>query len=437
MYDASVNAQNRPTRIAWLGGAGTGGGVGGYGRDLLRGLLRLGQDVTLFTGDEPGGQHAMLDGDAAEGGVRLAVEHEPSWWSWDRWYSRHSISTFTSSFIARAGVHRRLVRKLVAAHRERPFDIVVQFSQYELLSMRRHQRKLPPIVLLPCVHAAGELRWHRAESAIARQSERAWSHALVRANLAYRARVQRRDARRVAAVLGMSNRFNELVRQDYGVSADRQAVIYQPAVDLDAGPGPLVRRREAGEPVRLVFVGRIAVRKGIERIVELSRRLAAMPGRPATIEVVGAASFWSDYTGELKKLDPSVGTYLGTMPHAKILELLSQADALLVPSRYEPGGIVVAEAAAQGCLPVVSDEVGSAEPLGPEVCEKFDADDMDAFHASVLRAMDRIERDGLALRQRVAAAARSSFDLKSQAETLLGVLRYVANRQLDGGGALP
>ena len=416
--------------VAWLGGAAAVGGVGGYGRDLLRGLLRLGQDVTLFTGEDAAGQHALLDADANAGGGRLAVEHEASWWAWDRWYSRHPMATFASSFVARAGVHRRLVRRLVAAHRERPFDVVVQFSQFELLSMGKRMGMLPPVVLLPCVHAAGELRWHRAESAIARQSERWWSHAAVRANLAYRARVQRRDARRVAAVLGMSERFSELIRQDYGVPADRQAVIYQPAVDLDAGPGPGVRQRAPGDPVRLVFVGRIAVRKGIERIVELSRRLAELPGRAATIEVVGGASFWSNYTGELSKLDPSVGTYLGPMPHPKILELLSQADVLLVPSRYEPGGIVVAEAAAQGCLPVVSDEVGSAEPLGDDACERFaDAGGMDAFEAAVRRAIDRVERDGPALRLRVAAAARGEFGLEAQAGRLLGALQTVVDRR--------
>ena len=416
-------------RIAWVGGASSGGGVGGYGRDLLRGLLRLGQDVTLFTGEEPAGQHVLLDADAAAGGGTLAIEHQSSWWKWDRWYSRHPMATFASSLVARSQVHRKLVSRLIDAHRRRPFDVVVQFSQFELLSMGKRLAVLPPVVLLPCVHAAGELRWHRVESAIARQSEQWWSHAAVRANLTYRAACQKRDAKRVAAVLGMSERFNALIRQDYGVSADRQAVIYQPAVDLDAGPGPLARQRRAGDPVRLVFVGRIAVRKGIERVVELSRRLAKLPGRPATIEVVGGASFWSNYTGELSRLEPSVGTYLGTMPHPQILELLSQADALLVPSRYEPGGIVVAEAAAQGCLPVVSDEVGSAEPLGDDACERFaDADGMDAFEAAVRRAIERVERQGAALRQRVASAARSQFGLAEQAQRLLVALRAVVDR---------
>lgn len=422
-------------RVAWVGGAGSGGGVGGYGRDLLRGLLRLQQDVTIFTGDEPTGQHALLDADAAAGGGTLAIEHQPTWWTWDRWYSRHPMATFTSSLVARSQVHRALVSRLVEAHRQRPFDVVVQFSQFELLSMGKRLDALPPVVLLPCVHAAGELRWHRAESAIARQSERWWSHAGVRANLMYRTKCQKRDAKRVAAVLGMSERFNELIRQDYGVSADRQAVIYQPAVDRDAGPGPLARQRAAGEPVRLVFVGRIAVRKGIERIVELSRRLATLPGRPATIEVVGGASFWSNYSGELSKLEPSVGKYHGTMPHPKILELLSQADALLVPSRYEPGGIVVAEAAAQGCLPVVSDEVGSAEPLSDGACERFaDADGMDAFEAAVRRAIERVDRDGPALRERVAAAARGQFGLETQAQRLLDALRAVVDRQAVAAG---
>ena len=120
------------------------------GATCSAGCCGSGQDVTLFTGEEPAGQHALLDADANAGGGRLAVEHEASWWAWDRWYSRHPMATFASSFVARAGVHRRLVRRLVAAHRERPFDVVVQFSQFELLSMGKRMGMLPPVVLLPC-----------------------------------------------------------------------------------------------------------------------------------------------------------------------------------------------------------------------------------------------------------------------------------------------
>lgn len=418
----------RSLRIAWLGSAVDGGGVGGFGRDLLRGLLRLGQDVTLFTPENPKDQHRRLDADAAIGGGALHVEHEPLAWQWDRWYSGHHATIFFSSLIARSRLHGRLVKRLVAKHRENPFDAVVQFSQFELLSMKRRLRELPPVVLLPCVHAAGELEWHRKESAVARQSEARWKHVAIRANLAYRAAVQRRDAGRVSMVLGMSERFNELIRRDYGVPAARQAVVYQPAVDLDAGPGPAVRCRAASDPVRLIFVGRIAVRKGIDQLVELSRRLSRDCLGRVTIEVVGGPSFWSNYTGELSKLTPEIGRHLGALPHHEILELMSRSDVLLVPSKYEPGGIVVAEAASQGCIPVVSNEVGSGEPLGDDVCEKFEAGDINEFESAVRRAIARVEREGMTLRHRVAAAARSQFDLHVQSQRLLDALQDTVHR---------
>jgi glycosyltransferase involved in cell wall biosynthesis len=63
--------------------------------------------------------------------------------------------------------------------------------------------------------------------------------------------------------------------------------------------------------------------------------------------------------------------------------LLRDADALLVPSHYEPGSLVVGEALACGVPVVVSDAVGPAEVLDPRCCRTFPSGDLDAFEATV------------------------------------------------------
>ena len=63
-------------------------------------------------------------------------------------------------------------------------------------------------------------------------------------------------------------------------------------------------------------------------------------------------------------------------------ELFRAADALLVPSHYEPGSLGVGEALASGVPVVVSDAVGPAEVLDPRTCRVFPTGDPDAERAA-------------------------------------------------------
>jgi glycogen(starch) synthase len=73
--------------------------------------------------------------------------------------------------------------------------------------------------------------------------------------------------------------------------------------------------------------------------------------------------------------------------------LFRGVDALLVPSHYEPGSLVVGEALASGIPVVVSDAVGPAEVLDPRCCRIFPAGDLDAFEAAVRRLLDELRTD--------------------------------------------
>ena len=407
-------------RVAWIGSIGDGGGVGGFGRDLLEEFIKRDVALTLFTLNDPEPQRELL-GDARS----VEFEHEAARWNWNRWYSRNHGSIYLSSLLARQAAHRRLIRRLVARHRETPFDAVVQFSQTEVLSMRKHLDELPPVIIFPCVHAAGELRWHRAESRLARQSESTFKHYAVRATLIYRTWIQRRDSKLVAGEVGMSRRFNELVRQDYGIAADRQSVVYQPISPRHlAATNNLRHEQRAGGKVELIFVGRIAIRKGIDLLVNLSHRLDDLAD-VCRISLVGGASFFSDYTAHLKRLNPRVAQYLGTRPHQEILKLFANSDIILVPSKYEPGGIVLPEAVATGCVAVVSDEVGGAEPLPESICVRFRSLDIGDFELKVRAMIAKVREQPHQLRNEARACAHQFCTPESSADDLETAIRSI------------
>jgi len=97
------------------------------------------------------------------------------------------------------------VRPLIE-HRRNPYDAVCQLSVNELFLLGRAGRLAPPIVVHPCTHAGGELRWHRAEEAYALRSERRSVHLVMRAWLVFRSRLQPKELARADLVVGLTRR---------------------------------------------------------------------------------------------------------------------------------------------------------------------------------------------------------------------------------------
>ncbi len=373
--------QGKTLRIAWLGPVGEGGGVPGMGAMLLDGVLRQGVAVDYYCSFEE-------VPDSLRQYDNLTIVSTPRHWSWNRWYSKAAFSAFLSATVARTRAYNRLCSLLLERHAKNPYDCIFQLSQTELFKLGQNRHRLPPIVIYPCVHAAGELYWHRQESAYALQSESAWMHYIVRAFLTYRAGIQKREMHKPALVIGMSQRFNRLVAADYGISPEHQAVLYHPIPPLDeATVRTTDEAANSRTVIKLLFVARISVRKGLQYIVELSKRLDDLAGQ-VQIEIIGGHTQWSDYRGHLNNLNPKIAHYRGEMKHQDILTAFNNADILLLPSLYEPGGIVVGEALSSGVCVVTSDAVGSAEVLDGDCHREFPAGDMDEFERQVRQLID-------------------------------------------------
>jgi glycosyltransferase involved in cell wall biosynthesis len=154
-------------------------------------------------------------------------------------------------------------------------------------------------------------------------------------------------------------------------------LIVSKGVDLLAAAWPLVLERAPG--ARLVIVGFGAYRAALERLLGFlaagdldAVRALAEEGRAAEGGVGGDRSPLRHLLAFLETID---GAYLeaarrlpesvvltGRLEHAELAPLLALAEAQVVPSTFpEAFGMVAAEAAACGALPVSSDHSGLAE----------------------------------------------------------------------------
>jgi glycosyltransferase involved in cell wall biosynthesis len=352
-------------------------------------------------------------------------------WRWDQWYSRNITTAFLTNLVARGLAQRRLARTLVANHRKRSYDVLYQFSAIEVFGLRRFLKALPPLIIYPETHIAGELRAWRREDTLIRRCEPAYRRTIIPLVLLARAARQRRDIKFATTVVCISDVFGSWINRDYDVDPERCVTIPNP-VDLDLF-APRLRHRPEEAPLRVLFLGRISVRKGVEQIVQLSDRLKDLAGK-IQIRIVGGHTMWSDYRPLLNHLDPQIAVYVGPVSPEQVREELANADMLIQPSTYEPFGLTTAEALAMGVPVIVSDEVGAAEHVSSACCWRFPAGDVDAFEGAVRAALREATSPAWDRVRTVSRAeAERLFGPKAVAAAVVNVLETSRGRHGSAG----
>lgn len=375
-------------RIAWLGPEPSlEGGVPYAATQILLGLGRQGVEVDAFI-PTLGAPY----GDAFDASPKVRLVEEPVRWRLNSLYGRYLLLASATSLLARVRAQERLLGTLSERHADRPYDLIYQFSQFEVPWLRGRASALPPVVVHPEVHMAGELRWHRRERALALRCGGKAATEATTAFLAARTLIQRRHARRVDAIVAPSEMFAQQIVDDYRIAPGNVYTVPN-LIDLDRfAPGD----RDAGAncPLELLFVSRLSVRKGVESIVALSHRLALHGSHRFHLRVVGAPSMFSDYTPLLSDLHPAVATYEGHKDAHEIAALHRTADILVQPSHYEPFALTVGEALASGTPVVTSDQVGASEGVDHRCCRRFAAGDLVGLEAAVCAMGAAVEGDG-------------------------------------------
>jgi glycosyltransferase involved in cell wall biosynthesis len=207
-----------------------------------------------------------------------------------------------------------------------------------------------------------------------------------------------------------SEHIREVLEEVVGV-VDRVEIV-PPGVDVEEfRPEPREEdaarfgRFFADDRPTVVYFGKLIENKGVQVLLE------AMAGRDARAVVVG----FGDFREQLEALAPLGTLFTGALEHRHLRHLLPLCDVAVVPSIFpEAFGMVAAEAAAAGLLPVVSAHSGLAEvaagigeEVGPEAAAllSFPAGDVAALRdrlAAILALPAERRRElGLAARRAV------------------------------------
>jgi len=387
----------KPLRIAWVGpGPAEDGGVSGVLTELLGGLAARGHRIDCFL---PGKERPLPP--RLSGEDNLAFVWGTNRWEWDRWYSSSRITAFASGLVARSVALLRVRREISRRHAREPYDLIYQFSTIESIAVPGAMARSVPLVVHPETHMAGELRCLLAERRLALRAQPTHIFAVALAVVGTRAVVQRVRIKRASLLVCISEVFREHLVNDYRFPRQRTVVVPNPVRLERFSPQPAALPQR---PVVLVL-GRIAARKGIEVVVELSALLRDR-GSPVMLRIVGGASLWSDYTALLEDLAPQNGEYVGAMAPEEIPGELAAAAMLLQASSYEPFALTVAEALAAGVPVVGTTEVGALEGVDRGVCAAVPPGDVAAIADAIAALLGRLEAEPAA----VAGLARAEAE---------------------------
>ena len=216
--------------------------------------------------------------------------------------------------------------------------------------------------------------------------------------------VERWMARRAERVIVCSYYMRGHVADIFDIDERRIAVIpngidprdLRPVADLQA-----LRREFAAPHEKLVLlVGRLVYEKGFQ---------LALDALPGVIERVGNVRFLVAGSGTHESALRQQAQHLGLLEHGGFLgwigddvlhSLYRIADLCVVPSIYEPFGLVALEAMASGCPCIVADTGGLREvvPTGERVGLRFNGGDAEHLGMMIERLLvDDALRDRLVM----------------------------------------
>jgi glycogen synthase len=376
------------------------GGLARHVRKLAEALVRQGVTVDVLTRGVGMGAGAQVDGPFVEerGGVNVHRVREPSW--------PRNLDRFVAWV-------QRMNEDMLAAG-----EALAQEHSYDLIHghdwlVAQAAGTLADRIAVPYITTIHATEHGRHQGWVAKQPQ---SHIHA---------VERRMARRADAVIVCSYYMRGHVADIFDIDERRVAVIpngvdpseLQPSGDLDS-----LRSQFAAPGEKLMLlVGRLVYEKGFQLALD------ALPGvieRVGNVRflVAGSGTHESELKAQAKRLGLGEhGTFLGWIGDDVLHSLYRIADLCVVPSIYEPFGLVALEAMASGCPCIVADTGGLREvvPLGERVGLRFNGGD--AEHLGVM--IERLLVDDK-LRDRLVTEASEhvlSFDWDDIAQRTRGI----------------
>ncbi len=192
------------------------------------------------------------------------------------------------------------------------------------------------------------------------------------------------------------------------IQAKRPGVIAYPAGDrlhVKIGPSEIIERARRTGPLRIVFVGNVIPRKGVDVLIS---GLGLLPRDCWQLDVVGSLTVNPTYVRCIRRQIARRGLtdrvrLSGSLPDTELISRLAASHVLAVPSSYEGYGIVYIEAMGFG-LPILASNAGAIPELVTHGKEGFLISPGNA--AALAHYVDRLHRD----RDQLAQVSRAALE---------------------------
>lgn len=202
-----------------------------------------------------------------------------------------------------------------------------------------------------------------------------------------------RMVERADAVLVCSAFMRRHVLEVFGPAEDDVVVVRNglaPAVPVDPADVAALRARLVpdGRPL-VLLAGRLVYEKGFQVALRAFRRVRDAGGPDARLVVAGDGPHGAELRAlatELELGDDVV--FLGWSDDGTLPALYAAADVCLVPSLYEPFGLVALEAMRGGCAVVAAATGGLREVVADGTGVRVPPDDVRALAAALRRLLD-------------------------------------------------
>jgi glycogen(starch) synthase len=247
-------------------------------------------------------------------------------------------------------------------------------------------------------------------------------------------------------VSGLAEEFKRTIRGHYIVVSEQlrheiesSGVVLNGQVEIIpywiTGPRPAPRSQHyQGGPLRIMSAGQISKHKGSDLLIEAAAMLRDLGHDDFIVDMYGKPNdrFFA-YMINRYGLQDRV-TIKGPRPQRELMELYAEYDVFAFPTRErEPFGMVPLEAAAHGCVPVMTRRCGIGEWLVHGVhCLKV-ARNAEAFAQTFADVIERkIDLEPIA--RRAAVTAVRDFHIDTILPRIERLLERAARQPRDGGG---
>lgn len=139
----------------------------------------------------------------------------------------------------------------------------------------------------------------------------------------------------------------QYIRAGFDKNALFPFAIFVPKIAVTSG------KEKGSDYIRLIFVGALRKIKGLDIAIDALKKLN-QNGLRASLDIYGSGD-----PARFIPTDCAAVTYKGMIPIEEAQAVITQYDALILPSRHDGWGAVVNEALLQGIPVIVSDRVGA------------------------------------------------------------------------------